>query len=78
MDKKTGRLRFNYDENRVGILDSMNLWVDSGLHSGQCLEVYLNGEWVSDRIEYQSVTKEWYLVYSELTGSEIEGLDVRY
>lgn len=78
MDKKTGKLGYNYDEKRMGILDRMDLWADTGLHCGETFEVFINGEWVADRIEYSSKSKEWYLVYNKLTGDELEGLKVRY
>jgi hypothetical protein len=78
MGKKTGRLSYNYNESRMGILDRMDTWAESGLHSGECFEVFFEGNWVAERIEYDSSAKEWYLAYSRLTGAELEGLKVRY
>lgn len=75
MDKKTGKLGYNYDNNRIGIL-SFDLWVDDGLHCGETFEVYIDGEWKVDRLELSG--SEWYLVYSKLKGDELEGLKVRY
>lgn len=76
MNKKTGKLSYNYENERYGILDRMDLWLDSGLHCGECFEVFINGEWVADRIELSK--GEWYLVYSKLCGDELEGIKVRY
>lgn len=73
---KTGRLCYNADNDRYGIL-SMDLWLNEGLHCGEAFEVWLNEEWKTDRIE-MSFEKEWYLVYSELKGEQLEGLRVRY
>jgi len=78
MERKTGILGYNYDEKRIGILNSMDLWADSGLHCGECFEVLINDEWVADRIEYRSSNQEWYLVYSGLKGEQLEGVKVRY
>ncbi len=80
MEKRIGYLSYNYELNRIGILDSlkMNLWVNVGLSCGECFEVLINNKWITDRIEYMTGSKEWYLVYSELTGHELEGLTVRF
>jgi hypothetical protein len=53
----------------------MDLWHDDGLHCGECVEIYINGEWVVDRLEYSD---EWYLVNSKLKGNSLEHLRVRY
>lgn len=78
MSKKIGTLGYNYDTERIGILNRMDLWQDTGLHCGECLEVFINDKWVKDRIEYKSSNKEWYLVYSKLAGNQLEGLRVRF
>lgn len=70
------RLGYNIENDRYGILE-MDLWVDEGLHCGECIEVYIDDKWIKDRIEFRHDTKEWYLVYSGLTGEELEGLKVR-
>ena len=74
MDKQIGFLGYNLDNDRFGIL-SMDLWVDDGLHCGQCVEICLNGVWVSDRLEFSD---EWYLVNSKLKGDSLEHLKVRF
>lgn len=75
MGNKMGTLSYNYENDRYGILN-MDMWEDSGLHCGECFEVYINDTWIADRIEMSH--SEWYLVYSKLKGSELEGLKVRY
>lgn len=75
-EKKIGWLGYNYENERFGILDKMDLWADSGLHCGECFEVFINGEWIPDRIEMKR-DNVWYLVENKLEGSELEGLKVR-
>lgn len=69
-------LGYNVENDRYGILE-MDLWVNDGLHCGQGIEIYINGEWVEDRIEYNHKIKKWYLVNSGLIGEELEYLKVR-
>lgn len=71
---KEGRLGYNYKNDRYGILN-FDLWEDDGLHCGETFEVYLNGEWVQDRIEMSGT--QWYLVYSNLKGADLEGIKVK-
>lgn len=73
---KTGILGYNYENERYGILDAMDLWADKGLHCGETFEVFINNEWKADRIEMSK--GQWYLVYSKLEGDQLEGLKVRY
>lgn len=75
-DKKIGWLGYNNKNDRIGILDKMDLWADNGLHRGESFELFLNGEWVADRLEFSN--EQWYLVDSKLRGSQLEGLKVRY
>lgn len=75
-EKKIGWLSYNCENERMGILDKMDLWDDDGLHCGECFEVLINDEWIADRIELSG--GEWYLVYSKLKGNQLEGLKVRY
>lgn len=76
MSKKTGILGYNYNNERFGILNSMDLWEDDGLHCGECFEVFVNGKWIQDRIEMK-FDKTWYLVETKLEGDQLEGLKVR-
>jgi len=70
------RLGYNEQNDRYGILES-DLWIDEGLHCGECIEIMLNDKWVKDRIEYDNNIKNWYLVKSRLIGEELEYLQVR-
>lgn len=76
MAKRIGWLSYNSDNDRMGILDKMDLWADDGLHCGECFEVFLNDEWVADRLELSQ--GKWYLVYLKLKDNELEGLKIRY
>ena len=69
-------LGYNQELDRYGILEN-DLWVDSGLHCGECIEVFVNDKWIQDRIEYDHKIKKWYLVNSGLIGEELEYLKVR-
>lgn len=55
-----GRLGYNSKNNRYGLLVS-DLWENDGFHCGDTLEVLVNDEWISTRIE-MSLNCEWYLV----------------
>lgn len=70
-----GYLGYNYDTERYGILYG-DIWQDTGLHCGECVEVLVNGKWVQDRIE-MSGDGNWYLVESKLKGNELEHLQVK-
>lgn len=76
--KSIGKISFNYDNNRYGILNNMNLWHNDGLRCGECLEVFVNGKWIKDRIEmrWNSENDEYYLVNTKIT--ELEGITVKY
>ncbi|WP_185750647.1 DUF5348 domain-containing protein [Clostridium sp. KNHs214] len=45
MNKKIGKLSYNYGNDRFGIIDSMDLWADDGIHCGECLEILVNDKW---------------------------------
>lgn len=77
MDKRVGKLGYNKQNDRFGILID-DLWVDDGLHCGECFEIFVDGEWSVDRIEFSSKSNEWYLVYSKLSGYDLERLKVRF
>ena len=56
----TGRLGYNSDNDRYGLLVS-DIWENDGFHCGECLEVMVDGKWVATRME-MSAGREWYLV----------------
>lgn len=70
-----GRLGYNLITERFGVL-VMDLWEKDGLHCGTCLEVYVDGEWVHDRLEMSG--RKYYLVNTRLTDGDLEGLKVRF
>lgn len=70
---KVGKLGYDAENDRFGVLMG-DLWEDDGLHCGETLEIWHNGEWITDRIEKYS---QWYLVFSGLKGDELEGVKVR-
>lgn len=69
-----GRLEYNYKNNRYGLLIS-DLWENIGFHCGECLEVLVNGKWVSTRME-MSADRKWYLVGTPYYGN-LEYVQVR-
>ena len=52
---REGRLGYNRYNKRYGLLSS-DLWIDTGFHCGECLEVLLDDEWVQTRMETVSYT----------------------
>lgn len=77
-------LGYNNDLKRYGVLD-FDLWVKNkeGLHCGQIMEVFINDEWVEDRLEMKN-DGTWYLVNNNKyfgTGDyrdNLEGVKVRF
>ena len=57
---REGRLGYNCENGRYGLL-SMDLWMDTGFHCGECMEVLVDDEWVCTRME-MNPAMEWYLV----------------
>lgn len=49
-------LGYNQELDRYGILEH-DLWIDEGLHCGDCVEIMFNGNWIKDRIEYDHKIK---------------------
>ena len=47
---KQGRLGYNSSNGRYGLLAS-DLWIDTGFHCGEGLEVLVDDEWVQTRME---------------------------
>lgn len=54
---REGRLGYNSSNGRYGILSS-DLWIDTGLHCGECLEVLVDDKWVPTRME-MNLAREW-------------------
>ena len=63
---REGRLGYNSYNKRYGLLSS-DLWIDTGFHCGECLEVLLDDEWVQTRME-MNPAREWYLVGTPYCG----------
>ena len=57
---KQGRLGYNSSNDRYGLLAS-DLWIDTGFHCGEGLEVLVHDKWVRTRME-MNPAREWYLV----------------
>lgn len=53
---REGRLGYNSSSERYGILLS-DLWIDTGLHCGECLQILLDGRWVQTRMEMDGVVR---------------------
>ena len=54
---KQGRLGYNNSNGRYGLLSS-DLWIDTGFHCGEGLEVLVDDEWVQTRME-MNLAREW-------------------
>ena len=47
---KQGRLGYNSSNDRYGLLSS-DLWIDTGFHCGEGLEVLVDDKWIWTRME---------------------------
>lgn len=58
-----GILGYNRDNDRYGLLVS-DLWEIDGFHCGESLEVFVDGKWISTRMEmaWDGRESHWYLV----------------
>ena len=45
---REGRLGYNSSNDRYGLLSS-DLWIDTGFHCGECLEVLIDDQWDADQ-----------------------------
>ena len=63
---REGRLGYNSYNKRYGLLSS-DLWIDTGLHCGECLEVLVDDQWVKTRME-MNLAREWYLIGTPYCG----------
>ena len=64
---REGRLGYNSSNGRYGILSS-DLWLDTGLHCGECLQVLMDGKWMQTRMEMDAA-QNWYLVGTPYRGN---------
>ena len=64
---REGRLGYNCENGRYGLL-SMDLWIDTGFHCGECMEVLVDDQWVWTRME-MNPAMEWYLVGTPYCGN---------
>lgn len=62
---KQGRLGYNADNDRYGLLIS-DLWEHDGFHCGEHMEVLVDDQWVPTRMEYGD--DGWYLVGTPYRG----------
>ena len=46
---------------------SMDLWIDTEFHCGECMEVLVDDQWVKTRME-MNLAREWYLVGTPYCG----------
>ena len=67
---KEGRLGFNQNNGRYGILDG-DIWENDGLHCGESLEVMIDDKWVQTRMEmaWEEDGQKWYLVGTPYKGN---------
>ena len=63
---RQGRLGYNSSNDRYGLL-SADLWIDTGFHCGECLEVLVDGKWVETRMEMDAARNR-YLVGTPYRG----------
>ena len=64
---REGRLGYNSNNKRYGLLSS-DLWIDTGFHCGETLEILIDEVWVPSRME-MNVAGEWYLVGTAYCGN---------
>ncbi|HRV50802.1 MAG TPA: DUF5348 domain-containing protein [Saccharofermentans sp.] len=65
-----GRLGYNNFNKRYGLLVS-DLWENDGFHCGEGMEVLVDDEWISTRIEmaWNENGNAWYLVETPYYGN---------
>lgn len=75
-NQKIGKLSYNKKENRYGIIDSSDLWLVTGFHCGERLEIKGEYGWIPTRMEMDS-KQQWYLAGTGFRGGDLEGLETR-
>ena len=71
---REGRLGYNSSNDRYGLLSS-DLWIDTGFHCGECLEVLIDDQWVQTRME-MNPAREWYLATGMMSGQPVKIAEV--
>lgn len=71
---KEGKLKYNNRNRRYGLVSS-DIWLDTGLHCGESLEVRIDDRWIPTRIEMDE-KREWYLIETSYCGN-LENVQVR-
>lgn len=63
---REGRLGYNCENGRYGLL-SMDLWIDTGFHCGECMEVLVDGVECSAALHHNKKMTNYHihLVFSE-------------
>lgn len=69
-----GKLWYNPENDRFGLLGADGEWIQDGLHCGDRLAVWIDGRWVPTRVE-MTADEIWYLV--GLEGMTLQGLRAR-
>ena len=69
---KQGRLGYNSSNGRYGLLSS-DLWIDTGFHCGEGLEVLVGDEWVQTRMEMNGCRKCFYVTFDKSNKTAVSG-----
>ena len=64
---REGILGYHQENDRYGLLSS-DLWVHTGFHCGERIEVFVDDKWISSRME-MNPRREWYLVGTPYSGN---------
>lgn len=73
-----GRLGYNAQNDRYGLL-VCDLWENTGFHCGECLQIYVEGEWMDTSMEMDWSTGKgvWYLTGTPFRGDMLEYIRAR-
>lgn len=73
-----GRLGYNSQNDRYGLLVS-DLWEYDGFHCGECLQIWVEDEWIDTSMEMDWSTGKgvWYLTGTSLKGGRLECIKAR-
>lgn len=74
---KKGILAYNTSNQRYGVVDLMDLWINEGLHCGARIEVLVEDDYVPMHLE-MTIDGDWYLTdYEALNIYQLENLKVK-